>query len=384
MLRGPSATGPTVAIAQHRNEAELGPLRANDCVAWKVTQERVRQAAASFRPALAEEWEDAVQEAQIKVLRVMREKPVPNQRALLGFIRQITYTTCIDQLRRRRIRETLSLEGVDEPPAPASKRPSATLEQAEILRQSSLVLRQLPGECRQLLWMLFQGRSYAELAGVLGETPATIRVRAYRCRRSARNHYLRMTSPVLDVALRLFKNQGFVHTGLDQIAEAAGLSLEQVTEVFSDKPSILWAAGMRMITGDAGVPLAGSDPVEAMRSEPDPHRRLHLAVHMTSERFGRGISDLRQIIYKASQADSQARSLLKQLHRMRKDVSRVMVRNVMRGHPLAARRSIEALAIAAMAIDSSATYRQLREREGCSHLEAVRCIEQQLERALFH
>ena len=364
--------------------AELGPLRASDPVGWNVAQERVRQAASSFRATLADDWEDAVQEAQIKVLRAIREAVVPNQRALMGLIGRITYTTCIDQLRRRKIRQTMPLDSLSEPPAAAEAHPPATLEQREARRHSRLILGQLSGDCRQLLWMLLQGRSYGDLAELLGAAPGAIRVRAHRCRQQARLGYLRLTSPVVEVAFQLFKRKGFLQTRVEQIAAEAGVSPELVAELFADKRSILWAAATSMVSGSNGLTLEESESFQAIQTETDPHRRLHLTVVMTSNRFERGIGDLRRIVYQASTKNPEYRHLIDQMNQNKKAMSRSLVRGILGDRLGVDRNRLDALAARAMDIDSSATYQALREQEGCTHREAVRCIEKRLEQTLFH
>jgi RNA polymerase sigma factor (sigma-70 family) len=143
------------------------------------------RAASPFRRRLGADWEDALQDVRIEVLRLLQRGAFRGESSLRTYLWQVTAHTCIDALRRRQRRpltDPLDPDG----PIPSSE-PSpldrvAAREQGETLMA---VLETVSQECRQLWDLILAGLSYREIAQRLGVADGALRVRALRCRRRA-------------------------------------------------------------------------------------------------------------------------------------------------------------------------------------------------------
>jgi RNA polymerase sigma-70 factor (ECF subfamily) len=161
--------------------------------AWGTIRVRVRQAASPFRHALGDDWEDAVQLAQIALLETLREDRFRWEASFGTFAWRVTSNICVDQMRRRRVRRTVS----PEPAAPSEAgepSPSARLERAERRMAIFRVLMAAPAGCRRLWRMILEGLSYEEMSRLERVSPGTLRVRVHRCRQRAREELERLDS----------------------------------------------------------------------------------------------------------------------------------------------------------------------------------------------
>jgi AcrR family transcriptional regulator len=94
-------------------------------------------------------------------------------------------------------------------------------------------------------------------------------------RRRARARATRIR--VLDAARALFVERGYVATTIDAIAERADVSPETIYARFGNKRTILSDLVDVSIAGDdVAAPILERDWVQAMRDQPDPHRRLRM------------------------------------------------------------------------------------------------------------
>lgn len=120
---------------------------------------------------------------------------------------------------------------------------------------------------------------------------------------------------ILEAAERLFAEQSYAGTSVDEIAAAAGVALKTVYAVFGTKPELLRALwNLRMRGDEEPVPLADRPWFRETVSEPDPGRRLALVAHnarIVRERTG----VLPQVVRQAAPLDERIADLWENFQR---------------------------------------------------------------------
>jgi AcrR family transcriptional regulator len=82
---------------------------------------------------------------------------------------------------------------------------------------------------------------------------------------------------MLDAARALFLEHGYVGTALPAVADAAGVSVQNVYKVFGNKAGLVKAVFDVAVAGDdEPLPLMQREMVAQVRAEPDPRRKLAL------------------------------------------------------------------------------------------------------------
>ena len=121
-----------------------------------------------------------------------------------------------------------------------------------------------------------------------------------------RQQQARLTrSAILDAALALFVERGYLATSLADIAQAAGVALTTVQAVFGTKPKLLAALWDVTIAGDdEAIPVADRAWFQEMLQEPDPRRQLELHAR-NSRRVKHRAGALMEVIHRAAQADPE-------------------------------------------------------------------------------
>ncbi len=118
---------------------------------------------------------------------------------------------------------------------------------------------------------------------------------------------------ILDAAARLFVEQGYVATTIDEIAAAAGVGRATVFTAVGGKPVLLKAAYDIAIVGDeAPVPLVERPRSRQIRQEPDARRYLDLYAEVAAEISGRA-APINEVVRGAAGADPEARALYEKL-----------------------------------------------------------------------
>jgi RNA polymerase sigma factor (sigma-70 family) len=155
--------------------------------AIEVVDVWLARAAGPFRGRLGADWEDALQEVRIEVLRLIRQGSFRGESSLKTYLWQVTAHTCIDALRRRHRRPLTDAVLLDDsPPIPSSDPSPLDRVLARESHQALLtVLDAMSAECRQLWNLILAGLSYREIGVRLEVTEGALRVRALRCRRRA-------------------------------------------------------------------------------------------------------------------------------------------------------------------------------------------------------
>ena len=113
--------------------------------------------------------DDALQDVYVKTFRALPD--FAGRSALSTWLTRITYTTCIDHLRRR-ARLVLVPDLEPEPALPDSPDPTEDLSDRRAVREA---LRQLPPEQRAVVVLVgVQGLDYEQAAEILGVPGGTI------------------------------------------------------------------------------------------------------------------------------------------------------------------------------------------------------------------
>ena len=351
------------------DQAELTDLRRGEPLAWRQLHAHITQAAASFRPTLGDTWEDAVQEAEIKLYRALQAGKFQPGTELLAFVWRLTQNTCIDAVRQQALRRTDPLDDDTEPRAPRTASPFVAATRREIKGQIHWMLAALPEGCQHLLRQLADGLSYSDLAWLYGVSPGTLRVRAHRCRERAREQHALMTTPVISAAQRLFREQGIANCSLHQIARAADLPLDEVTALYRDRLDILWAILDRMITGVQGVSRDNADVLKSILSEPEPEGRIRAAARLTQQMYDRGLADFHVMVYRAAREDPKYQPLVQQTRAAQMAHGQMVGRAILNGARPRGRQTVESRSDSASMIVGPDSYLPKTREQGWSREE---------------
>jgi AcrR family transcriptional regulator len=89
---------------------------------------------------------------------------------------------------------------------------------------------------------------------------------------------------IVEAALRLFADNGYVATTIQGVADEAGVAVQTVYAVFGNKRELLRRALEAAVTGDAEpMPLNERPNVRAISEEPDALRRAEMGAAMVAE-----------------------------------------------------------------------------------------------------
>ena len=188
---------------------------------------------------------------------------------------------------------------------------------------------------------------------------------------------------VLEAARGLFTERGYVGTTIEAIAAGANVAPETVYAVFGTKRSLLSELVDVSIAGsDSAPPILQQDPVQQIRDEPDPHRRIVLLASL-----GRSILERRaavdEVVRGAAAADPEIASLRDLGKAQRFTSQRELLRMVVGAAGLRQGLDVETAADVLYAIGSPETYRLLVIDRGWSGPRFERWYAETLERLLL-
>lgn len=170
------ASGPLSAEVWARS------LQRGEPQAFQRVRERVRRILAYRRIQIpAGDREDLEQDVMTEVWRAVNRPGFDHSAGFWGFVEVVTARRCIDWLRAQRV----GLPVAEELPDRASSPVDAVLA-AERMEVVSTVIDELDPGCRQVIQLRFRhGKSYREIAGILGKSEGALRVQFHRCVRRA-------------------------------------------------------------------------------------------------------------------------------------------------------------------------------------------------------
>jgi AcrR family transcriptional regulator len=114
---------------------------------------------------------------------------------------------------------------------------------------------------------------------------------------------------VIDAALRLFVEQGYLPTTMSAIAREAGVAVQTLYLAFGSKSSILSAAlDVAIVGDDAPMPLIQRPWIQQLRAEEDGHRAVALLCREVAELFRR-VAPL-HVTIRAATGDAEVATLL--------------------------------------------------------------------------
>lgn len=114
---------------------------------------------------------------------------------------------------------------------------------------------------------------------------------------------------IIAAATRLFVEQGYAATSIEEIAAAAGVSRATVFTSVGGKPTLLKSAlDVAIVGDDEPVALPQRPRSVAIRAEPDPRRYLTLYAELVTE-MGSRLAGIYEAVRGAAGADPDARAL---------------------------------------------------------------------------
>ena len=135
-----------------------------------------------------EDAQDCLQEAMLRIYRAISS--FKGQSSFSTWVYRITMNTCLDELRRRKMRRTTSLDGLlDSGWSPAEKleTPENNAIRSEQRRQIDRAIASLPDDMRSAIVLRdIQGMSYEDIASALDANVGTIKSRISRGRERSR------------------------------------------------------------------------------------------------------------------------------------------------------------------------------------------------------
>jgi AcrR family transcriptional regulator len=114
---------------------------------------------------------------------------------------------------------------------------------------------------------------------------------------------------IIAAATRLFVEQGYAATSIEEVAAAAGVSRATVFTSVGGKPTLLKSAlDVAIVGDDEPVALPERPRSVAIRAEPDPRRYLTLYAELVTE-MGSRLAGIYEAVRGAAGADPDARAL---------------------------------------------------------------------------
>ena len=144
-----------------------------------------------------DEAEDVVQQAFIKIYRALPQ--VREAGALDYWLKRVVYTTSMDHLRQRKRRAETSWDDRLRRHNIPGRGPEADALFQEQLELVQAAMQRLPERYRAyILLREFEGKSYGEIAEIMGEPTSTVRVVLFRARERLRELLRQMAGEETD------------------------------------------------------------------------------------------------------------------------------------------------------------------------------------------
>jgi len=188
---------------------------------------------------------------------------------------------------------------------------------------------------------------------------------------------------VVDTALRLFLERGYVATTIEAIAREAAVAPATVYQAFGTKQAILARVLDQAITGDAEpATLLDREWVKQAARPADPRQRLALIVRHTSQVAAR-TAPIKEVMRDAAASDPAVRQLLHEDDRRRYLTQRALVDQVIGGGSLREGCDLDHAVVAFFATVNSHSYQLLAGQLGWSPVDWQRWLTDVLGRELL-
>ena len=139
-----------------------------------------------------EDAQDCLQEAMLRVYRAI--SGFKGQSSFSTWLYRVTMNTCLDELRRRKNKQTTSLDGLLDAgwsPSDDLDTPEHHAIASEKRREIQKTISELPEDMRSAVVLRdIHGFSYDEISGILGANVGTIKSRISRGREKLREKFL--------------------------------------------------------------------------------------------------------------------------------------------------------------------------------------------------
>jgi len=188
---------------------------------------------------------------------------------------------------------------------------------------------------------------------------------------------------VVDAALRLFLERGYVATTIEAIAREAAVAPATVYQAFGTKQAILARVLDQAITGDAEpATLLDREWVKQAARPADPRQRLALIVRHTSQVAAR-TAPIKEVMRDAAASDPAVRQLLHEDDRRRYLTQRALVDQVIGGGSLREGCDLDHAVATFFATVNSHSYQLLAGQLGWSPVDWQRWLTDVLGRELL-
>ncbi len=128
------------------------------------------------------ERQDLAQDILLQLWQAVARPNFDHGRSFEAFIRSVACRRCIDWRRRRRPVVELKAE-----PPDSRRGPEEVTSEAERLRLGCRILARLGPACRELIRLhAVEGKTYGEIASMLGRSEGALRVQMHTCLKSAK------------------------------------------------------------------------------------------------------------------------------------------------------------------------------------------------------
>jgi len=188
---------------------------------------------------------------------------------------------------------------------------------------------------------------------------------------------------VVDAALRLFLERGYVATTIEAIAREAAVAPATVYQAFGSKQAILARILDATIAGDTGpAALLERGWVRQASQDPDPRQRLALVIQHTSGVAAR-TAPIKEVMRDAAAADPAVRQLLREDDQRRQVTQRTLIDLVIGSDSLRAGCDRDHAAATFFAMVNSHSYQLLSSHLGWSPADWQQWLTGVLTRELF-
>ena len=118
---------------------------------------------------------------------------------------------------------------------------------------------------------------------------------------------------IIEAAIKLFLENGYVETSIRKIANEAGVSERTVYVAFKDKVSILTAIGDYGYYGGTEQGEGEAEFKESLAAISDPTERLRMVVHQSAIGLEQGLAALARMVNFAAHSDSRLKEWIAEM-----------------------------------------------------------------------